>query len=172
MRDPLTQRYLERRPWLFAQLRRAFPSATVADIEDALQDMWLDLRTSPRNLPAEPARVDGLMRCVAWRRLRGRYRRQAYKLEEARAWEQGHHPASQELVCERWRWTAHFGQVVAAWGGPDPEALARALTDKLCAHEPDTVLSQRHGLTRERLNGAWNALVEGILPRARRRSRR
>lgn len=171
MSEALTHRFLARRPWLESQLHRAFPTATRADIEDALQDMWVDLRTSSRPLPSDADRMDGLMRCVAWRRLRGRFRRHARKLEEPRAWEVGSTLPGQEVMAERWRWGQHFGQVVAAWGGAAPDALALALSEKMHTHEADTTLAPRHGLTRERLNGAWNALLERLLPRKRRPSR-
>lgn len=172
MSDLLTDRYLLRRDWLAARMRRDFPAATHADVEEALQDMWVDLRMRAAPLPTEPGCLDGLMRCVAWRRLRGRFRRRSSRLEQHTFEEVGHVPPGQELLAERWRWSARFAEVTAVWGGPDPDALGRALLDKLHAREPDTVVAARHGLTRERLNGAWNALVDAMLPRSRRRARR
>ena len=97
MSDLLTDRYLTRRAWLSASMRRAFPSATDADVEEALQDMWVDLRTRALPLPTHPERLDGLMRCVAWRRLRGRFRKLSSRLERCSFDEVGSQPAGQEL---------------------------------------------------------------------------
>ena len=172
MSDLLTDRYLTRRAWLSATMRRAFPTATDADVEEALQDMWVDLRTRALPLPSHPERLDGLMRCVAWRRLRGRFRKLSSQLERCSFDEVGSQPAGQELLAERWRWAERFNVIVDEWGATNPDALRRALLDKLHAHDADGVIAARHGITRERLNGAWNALVDAMLPRVRRRTRR
>lgn len=164
MSDELTSRFVARRAWLASSLRRAFPGAAVPDVEDALQDMWLDLYTSARPLPSDPRLLDGLMRCVAWRKLRARYRRLRTRSELAVPIEVGVSPPGQELLAERWRWATRFGRIVRERGGRDPYALAAALIDKMRTHEPDTTLAPRHGIRRERLNGAWNALLEEMLP--------
>ncbi len=165
MSDPLTRRFLASRARVHRDLSRAFPSASHQDLEDALADAYADLLVRPDRQEVS----SGLIYVIAWRRLRGVFRRhhrrddrpspEAWDLLPAAAVAPG-----QEIALSAGAWVRIFEEVVRTHGANHRDALRRALLDKMETGDPDVAVSQRHGLRRERVNRAWRALLDALLP--------
>ena len=71
--------------------------------------------------------------------------------------------ASQDVVVSASRWLSHFEGAIAEHGKSQADALRRALLNKMETGDPDGVVAARHGLTRARLNRAWNLFLDRLL---------
>jgi DNA-directed RNA polymerase specialized sigma24 family protein len=163
MLDPLAVQFFKSRDRLSRMLGRAFPDASEQEVEDALSDALLVMLSRPSPVVGS---VNGLLYTVAWRRLRGEFRRHARRLNQSigRAEEPAlRQDAPQDVVLSASRWLRHFEDTITEHGKTQAEPLRRALLDKMETGDPDGVVAGRHGLTRARLNRAWNMLLDKLL---------
>ena len=163
MDDQMADQFFKSRARLSRLLGRSFPDASEQEVEDALSDALVVMYSR-----AHPAlgSVNGLLYTIAWRRLRGVFRgharrfNQSLALVEERSLQQA---ASQDVVVSASRWLSHFEGAIAEHGKSQADALRRALLNKMETGDPDGVVAARHGLTRARLNRAWNLFLERLL---------
>ncbi|MCK6520819.1 hypothetical protein L6R49_05180 [Myxococcota bacterium] len=163
MSDPLADQFFKARARLSRLLGRSFPDASAEEVEDALSDALVVMvgRAAP-----VVGSVPGLLYTIAWRRLRGEFRRHARRLNQSIPCFD--HPglsqdAGQDVVVSAARWLRHFEATIAEHGKTQSEALRRALLDKMETGDPDGVVAERHDITRARLNRAWNMLLDSML---------
>ena len=163
MDDQMANQFFKSRARLSRLLGRSFPDASDQEVEDALSDALVVVYSRPR--PALGS-LCGLLYTIAWRRLRGVFRgharrfNQSLALVEERSLQQA---ASQDVVVSASRWLSHFEGAIAEHGKSQADALRRALLNKMETGDPDGVVAARHGLTRGRLNRAWNLFLDRLL---------
>lgn len=145
---------------LLTYLRARFPRVSPDVLEDAVQDCFLETLQHPSAFDAALAeserRLQGLMRCVAWRKARGRLCRGAGRFEvpaeqlpdAARLPGQ---PAMMDLVP---RLSRALDEAATLHGGATPELLRAALLHRFLSGESDTEVARVFGLRREPLNRA------------------
>lgn len=147
---------------LLHQLARAYPGFPPESVEDAVQDALLCVVRRP---PAGgPAGLTPLVYHIAWRRLRGEWRRRRVRPEASAAVrERG--PvvgAGQEVATDAKRLARAMLWVLKDHGGCHRDALEAALWEKIASGDSDVDLARRHGFPRERLNRAWSALLNAL----------
>jgi hypothetical protein len=163
MNDPLADQFFKSRDRLGRMLSRDFPDASAQEVEDALSDALVEMyaRAAPLLGVAAP-----LLYTIAWRKLRGDFRRHARRfnvqLDRDDAGALGQAPA-QDVVLSASRWLRHFEATLAEHGKTQAERLRRALLDKMETGDSDGEVAARHGITRARLNRAWNHLLDALL---------
>lgn len=174
---PLHETLPELVPALTADLMRYlsihFPRACQGEREDAAQEALLHLAreaVSPGSLTLQAWERDGaggvrrLANVVAWRSLRGHYRRMGRSwspLEESLI---GGARPDDLLVARRAaeRLPAILSEAAPRFAARAPDALQAALLESLTGGEPDAVVSARHGLRREPLCRARRWIQEQI----------
>lgn len=163
MDAPMADQFFKSHARLSRLLVRSFPDASEQEVEDALSDAFEVVYSRP---DAGLGSVTGLLYTVAWRRLRGVFRRHARRFnqsilnvdEPALSRE-----APQDVVLSASRWLQHFEATILEHGKTQADPLRRALLDKMETGDPDGEVAERHGITRARLNRAWNMLLTRLL---------
>lgn len=144
------------------QLSRAFPDASPQEVEDAVQEGYLQLlRLHPPDSPSA-----ALLYTIGWRALRGGWRhRRRHPTLSLEGWSGPSLSTlpGQETILRARRYRRLLQRTLLRQGGRRPEALAAALADKLHGDVHDTELAARYGLHRERINRAWRSLVREVL---------
>jgi len=150
-------------------LRPRFPRVCASQIEDAVAEAFVDLLRQTDDveqawMTGGPARVAGLLRVVAWRKLRGQRRRAHVRSEqcvEDITTVQRSNPAGQVLAVALMHMEAAIDRAIPA-ANTRPSLLPTvrtALLDKLATHDSDGTVAARHGIRREHLNRAKRALM-------------
>ncbi len=160
MHDSLTQQILTHSPMLRRRLKRAFPSATEEDVEDAVAEAYAALYERYRQ---RETLGGGLLYVVAWRQLRGLFRRKRPMYLEGLGETVLARDPPQDVVCSASNWLRGFEEVIQEFGAKNPDALRRGLLLKMDSGRPDTALAEEVGIRRERLNMAWRALMNRLL---------
>lgn len=160
--DALPDDVVLARSTVFRQLKHAFPAASPQEIEDAVQEGYVQLLRL--RAPAWPSAA--LLYTIGWRQLRGVWRhRQRHPTLSLEGWSGASLvcPPGQDAILRARRYRRLLQRTLLRQGGRRPEALAAALAEKLHGDVRDTELAARHGLHRERINRAWRSLVRAVL---------
>lgn len=163
MNDPMADQFFNAHARLSRLLGRSFPDASDQEVEDALSDAFEVMYSRPAPVVGS---VAGLLYTIAWRRLRGVFRRHARRLNQSMLSVDEpslRREAPQDVVLSASRWVRHFEGAIAEHGKTQADPLRRALLDKMETGDPDGEVAARHGLTRARLNRAWNLFLERLL---------
>jgi hypothetical protein len=161
--DLVADQFFKSRARLSRLLGRSFPDASDQEVEDALSEALVVMYSRAR---PELRSVNGLLYTIAWRQLRGVFRGHARRFNQSFVFVEERslrREAPQDVVLSASRWLSHFESAIQAHGKTQADALRRALLDKMETGDPDGVVAERHGLTRARLNRAWNLFLEGML---------
>ncbi|MCB9797033.1 MAG: hypothetical protein H6741_30480 [Alphaproteobacteria bacterium] len=158
MHDEIARCWSQHHPALLAYLRRCFPGVSAQAIEDAASGAVLDLLKNPApfaRCDSEKARL-GLLRCVAWRQLRGALRRKHRRMERALPTLPvfASPPGQEHLADFSARFEAAMHEACVRYGGLEPELMRAALTYRLLSGDSDTRVGARFGVRREALNRA------------------
>lgn len=144
-------------------LRQCYPRADHGLVEDAVADSFLHVLEHPEVVAR--ALEDGgegalcaLLRVIAWRNLRGHFRKKGAHWERADVdlLEPADAPTPREIVAGRQTATRVCELIDAAaarFGGTRSEALRTALHDRMSGGT-DTEAARTHGLPREYVNRA------------------
>ncbi|MCB9796286.1 MAG: hypothetical protein H6741_26630 [Alphaproteobacteria bacterium] len=152
--------YQDQREDLLAYLRARFPRTPHELLQDAVQDCFLEALEKPAAFDAARAcsmsRLCGLLRCVAWRKLRGRLSRGAGRFEVGlEALPLCAQLPGQAVAADVGpRVAGLLREAAAQFGGAEPEVLHAALVQRFLSGESDTQVAQAFGLRREPLNRA------------------
>jgi hypothetical protein len=150
-------------------LRPRFPRVCASSIDDAVSEAFVDLLRQKDDVEhayetGGVDRVAGLLRVVAWRKLRGQ-RRRAHVRAEVGVEDLGvlrrSNPAGQDLGVALQRFEQAVDRAVphANTRASLLPAVREALLDKLETHDSDGIVAARHGIRREHLNRAKRALM-------------
>jgi len=168
--DALTSTFLALRAALWRRLRRCWPASPPELIEEQLGDTCAHMLSRRGYFEAilqrqGAAALERLLFTIAWRGLRGGYKRSAHGAEVP--WGDrpipGRRPAGQDLAAACGALERLVHEAAARYGGRRPEALRRALEDRLSGGEPDTVVAARHGVNRARLCEARGYVRRALL---------
>lgn len=144
-------------------LRRCFPRADHGLVEDAVADSFMHVLERPEVVVR--AMDDGgesalrrLLRLIAWRNLRGHFRKKAWQCERTEIdWLEDDEALTPQQIVSGRQTAARVCDLIDAaavrFGGPRPDALRTALHDRL-AGGTDTEAARTHGLPREYVNRA------------------
>jgi DNA-directed RNA polymerase specialized sigma24 family protein len=163
MDAPMADQFMKSHARLSRLLGRSFPDASEQEVEDALSDAFEVVYSRPTSAVGS---VTGLLYTIAWRRLRGVFRRHARRFNQSITTVDEptlRSEAPQDIMLSASRWVLHFEATILEHGKTQADPLRRALLDKMETGDPDGVVAERHGLTRARLNRAWNLLLERLL---------
>lgn len=159
--------YEDQREALLIYLRARFPKAPTELLQDAVQDCFLEALEKPHAFDEaqRSARLSGLLRCVAWRKLRGRLVRGAGRFEVSMRTLPAHgRQPGQALVADvKPRVKALLWQAAQRFGGSDPELLHAALLHRFYTGDSDTKVAQAFGIRREPLNRAKRFVLSELL---------
>lgn len=164
--------YRSRRGAVRRYLRVRFPRVCETRIEDAVSDAFVDLLKQKDDVQRAWSeggsdRVEGLLRVVAWRKLRGE-RRRAYTRSEVPVEDlstiRRSTPAGQALGVAIMHLPRAIDRAVPAahTRASQLPAVRAALLDKLETHDSDGTVAARHGIRREHLNRAKRALMSEL----------
>jgi len=141
-------------------LRQCYPRADHGLVEDAVADSFVHVLERPDAFARamEDGGESALLRLIAWRNLRGHFRKKARQCErtDVDAVEQPGALTPHQIVSGRQTVTRVCELIDAAavrFGGSRSEALRTALHDRL-AGGTDTEAARAHGLPREYVNRA------------------
>ena len=161
--------FITHRQSVLQYLRPRFPRVCAGQIEDAVAEAFVDLLRQKDDVERAwasggAARVSGLLRVVAWRKLRGQRRRAHVRAEqgvEDLSNVPRSNPAGQNLGVALMHIDRAIERAVpAANTRPSQLPTVRAaLLDKLATHDSDGTVAARHGIRREHLNRAKRALM-------------
>ena len=154
------------------RLQHSFPGMCASRCEDAAYAAYLDSLAKPAVFRDALTRggesmLVGVYQQVAWRHLRGQWRKKSFQSEQAfdvvPELMGGTTPEALTSADElRVRVDALVHEAAAQFGGSRPELLEAALRDKLLGGEPDTRLAKRHDVPREYLNRAKRWLQDEV----------
>jgi len=164
--------YRARRASVGRYLRARFPRVCSSHIEDAVSEAFVDLLSQPDDIwraweTGGADRVEGLLRVVAWRKVRGRRRRASTRSEvyvEDLGTVRRSNPAGQALGVALLHLDEAIDRAVPAANTRASmlPAVREALLDKLETHDSDGTVAARYGIRREHLNRAKRALMNEL----------
>lgn len=168
-RHVLAALFETRRAGVGLYLRQRFPRVCISQIDDAVSDAFVDLLRQPHDVERAwqtggEARLEGLVRVVAWRKLRGARRRAHVRCElpvDDLATVGRSNAAGQVLGVALLHLDAAIERALPAANTKASHlpAVRAALLDKLETHDSDGTVAARHGVRREHLNRAKRALM-------------
>lgn len=158
--------YRRWRPRLCTWLRRAYPKACRALIEDAVGDAFLDALADPTPFvqayqQGQEAALGALLKTVSWRKLRAQYRRKSSQCElpgdDHLARANAPITSSPATLVQSYQTLARtltlVEEAAGQFGGKHPEALAAALYMRISGSS-DTEAARAHNVPREYVNRA------------------
>lgn len=154
-------------------LRSSFPAMCPSRAEDAAYEAYIVALKRP-DLFADalarggPQRALALFRRIAWRNLRGQWRRKAFQREttqlDASAYGGPNHPGQDLLVRFDERLEDVLHDAVNRFGGTRKTALRAALEAKFTGGGSDKDIAESHGFPREYLNRAKQHVLREMVP--------
>lgn len=172
MRPEVTHALMNRRPQLRSHLRRSFPRFSDEDLDDAASEALLDAVRRPALFEQAWERggergLYRLYRCVAWRKLRGQWRRKERRVAGPALAPQDlrlGRAAGQELSAALdVNISRAMDEAVCRFGGLHPERLRAALVERFLSGDPDIEIARRHGVSRESLNKAKRFIQDRVI---------
>ena len=155
-------------------LQRRFPSICRGRVEDAVASALADLCGRPELvaslLSISEAEATGRLFVMAWRHLRGQWRRKSYQLEDALdelelppTWEEARSPEAAMMAWElQERVRALVAEAAAQCGGASSDRVAEALCARLFDGLSDVEAARRYGVRREYVNRGKRMVLEAL----------